>query len=48
MNQQYDDKVEHILKALKEIEYGSVLITIHNSKITQIDRTEKKRLTKEQ
>jgi len=37
--------VEHLEKSLQNIDFGSVLITIHNGKITQIDTTEKKRFT---
>ncbi|MFD1453600.1 MULTISPECIES: YezD family protein [Oceanobacillus] len=40
-----DVKLNHILKALKELEYGSVVITVHDGKITQIDTTEKKRFS---
>lgn len=34
---------EEIMKAVREIRYGSVQITIHGSKIVQIDKTEKVR-----
>lgn len=37
------EKVDYILTLLKKIEYGSVLITIHDNQITQIDHTEKHR-----
>ncbi|GGP12973.1 hypothetical protein GCM10011346_31090 [Oceanobacillus neutriphilus] len=40
-----DVKLDHILNALKELEYGSVVITVHDGKITQIDTTEKKRFS---
>lgn len=36
-------QVEEIIKALKGLEYGSVLITVHDTNIVQIDRTEKHR-----
>lgn len=36
-----------IRESLEKIKYGSVLITIHNGKITQIDSTEKWRFTNE-
>ncbi|MBD1381066.1 YezD family protein [Metabacillus arenae] len=39
-------KTQHILSALKQIEYGSLLITVHDGEITQIDRTEKNRFLK--
>ncbi|WP_134704547.1 YezD family protein [Ammoniphilus sp. YIM 78166] len=35
--------VEKILRSLEGLEYGSVHITIHDSKITQIERVEKQR-----
>ncbi|WP_179151839.1 YezD family protein [Oceanobacillus senegalensis] len=43
-------KISHILEVLKDLEYGSVVITVHDEEITQIDTTEKKRfsLTKSQ
>ncbi|KEP26956.1 YezD family protein [Bacillus zhangzhouensis] len=38
-----EQKLNFILSALKGIEYGSVVITIHNGHITQVDTTEKTR-----
>ena len=39
-----DKKVlDEILKFIQQISYGEVVITIHNSKIVQIERKEKKR-----
>ncbi len=35
-----------ILKALRDIQYGSVEITIHDSKVVQVERTEKVRFDK--
>jgi len=35
--------LERILERLNGLEYGSVLITVHDGKIVQIDRTERKR-----
>ncbi|MCK4533188.1 YezD family protein [bacterium] len=32
-----------ILRAIKEINYGEVVIVIHDSKIVQIEKKEKKR-----
>ncbi|MBD2845727.1 YezD family protein [Paenibacillus sp. IB182496] len=32
-----------ILKQVDGLEYGSVLITVHDGRIVQIDRTERKR-----
>ncbi|WP_453991393.1 YezD family protein [Bacillus nitroreducens] len=38
-----ESKVKHILSALENLEFGSIVITVHNGEITQIDATEKKR-----
>lgn len=38
------NQIEEILKALEGLKYGSVLITVHDAHIVQIDRTEKRRL----
>ncbi len=40
-----ETKVDHILSTLKNLEYGSVVITVHDGDITQIDATEKKRFS---
>ncbi|WP_160723785.1 YezD family protein [Bacillus sp. USDA818B3_A] len=37
------ERTRVILEALKNIEYGSVTITIHDGAVTQIDKTEKNR-----
>jgi hypothetical protein len=37
--------VEEIIKAIQEISYGEVAVTIHNSKVVQIERKEKKRFS---
>ena len=37
------DVLEEILKSIQQINYGEVVIVIHNSKIVQIERKEKKR-----
>lgn len=36
-------KANFILSTLKSMEYGSVMITVHDGNITQIDKTEKTR-----
>jgi hypothetical protein len=36
-------KLEYILSMLKNLDFGSLNITVHNGEITQIDTTEKKR-----
>ncbi|OIK13682.1 DUF2292 domain-containing protein [Peribacillus sp. B-H-3] len=38
-----ESKIKYILSSLKELEFGSILITVHDGEITQIDTTEKKR-----
>lgn len=35
--------IQKIITALKDLRYGSVQIIVHNSKIVQIERTEKSR-----
>lgn len=43
-NKKLDNKIlDEILKSIQKINYGEVVITIHNSKIVQIERREKKR-----
>lgn len=43
-NMEEDRRVaEEIMKAVREIRYGSIQITIHESKVVQIDKTEKVR-----
>lgn len=44
INNEADKKVlDEISKSVKQIKYGEVVITIHNSKVVQIERKEKKR-----
>lgn len=38
-----EESIGRILRALEGLEYGTVQIVIHDSKITQIERTEKHR-----
>ncbi|MGA9174421.1 MAG: YezD family protein [Thermoactinomyces sp.] len=42
-----DEKILRIWKALEGLKYGTVLITVHDSNIVQIDRTEKHRFSSE-
>ncbi|MBS4205365.1 YezD family protein [Lederbergia citrea] len=35
--------IDYIREELKNIDYGSIVITIHDGRITQIDKNEKKR-----
>lgn len=46
INKKHNDDalITQILKALKDIQYGYVQITVQNSKIVQIEKTEKFRL----
>lgn len=41
------DLAQEIIHAIKTIRYGSIEITIHDSKVVQIERREKIRLDKE-
>jgi hypothetical protein len=43
MNHIDEEKIKYIVSMLNKLEYGSVVITVHDSDITQIDITEKKR-----
>jgi len=39
-----DQKIlEEIIKSIQQINYGEVVVTIHDSKIVQIEKKEKKR-----
>lgn len=38
-----DSQLDYLQTSLQDIDYGSVVITIHDGKVTQIDKTEKKR-----
>ncbi|MBA4541501.1 YezD family protein [Thermoactinomyces daqus] len=42
-----DEKIHRIWEALKGLQYGTVLITVHDSNIVQIERTEKHRFPSE-
>lgn len=37
------EKKKYILESLKDLQYGTLVITIHDGQITQVDRTEKNR-----
>ncbi|WP_400163564.1 YezD family protein [Brevibacillus sp. TJ4] len=37
------ESIDRIIRALEGLEYGSVQIVVHDSAITQIERTEKQR-----
>ncbi|RMB03945.1 hypothetical protein ATH33_0404 [Thermoactinomyces vulgaris] len=40
-----DEQMLRIQKSLEGLEYGTVVITVHDSNIVQIDRTEKHRFS---
>ncbi len=40
---QDENKINEILKFIKGVNYGEVVITIHDSQIVQIEKREKKR-----
>ena len=37
------EKIDVVIQALKGLDFGELHITVHDGKIVQIDRTEKKR-----
>ncbi|MFH2137672.1 MAG: YezD family protein [Candidatus Omnitrophota bacterium] len=37
------DVIDEIVLSLKKIKYGEVVITVHDSKVVQIEKREKKR-----
>ena len=41
-----ETQIEFLTDSLQEMEYGSIVITVHDGQITQIDKTEKKRFLK--
>jgi hypothetical protein len=42
-NNSEEAALKKVVEALKGLRFGSIAITVHNSKIVQIDRTEKTR-----
>ena len=43
-NKNIDKKIlDEIVKSIQKINYGEVVITIHNSKIVQVEKRQKKR-----
>ncbi|PIP20058.1 MAG: DUF2292 domain-containing protein [Candidatus Omnitrophica bacterium CG23_combo_of_CG06-09_8_20_14_all_40_11] len=47
MNKQINDMVlKEIIKSIQQINYGEVVVTIHDKKIVQIEKREKKRFQK--
>ena len=45
MQKNDDLKLDFIISELKKLNYGSLVITVHEGEITQIDITEKKRFS---
>ncbi|MFH1507186.1 MAG: YezD family protein [Candidatus Omnitrophota bacterium] len=39
--------IEEVIKSIQQISYGEVVLTIHNSKVVQIEKKEKKRFSLE-
>ena len=37
------EKIEEIIRLIKQVHFGEVVVTIHDSKIVQVERREKKR-----
>jgi hypothetical protein len=49
LNEKDEDLLaQKILGAIKGIRYGTVQITVHNSRVTQIDKIERIRLVKDE
>jgi len=47
-NKEIDETlIKRIIQALDGLKFGSVLITVHNSKVVQIDRIEKVRFERD-
>ncbi|MFD2923415.1 DUF2292 domain-containing protein [Halobacillus naozhouensis] len=38
-------KIKDIVSRLERLEFGSLVVTVHNGEVTQIDTTEKQRYT---
>lgn len=45
MGKSDEGKIQHIVATLEKLEFGSVVITVHDGEITQIETTEKKRFS---
>ena len=35
--------IEEIMRSIRQIRYGEVVVTVHDAKVVQIEKTEKKR-----
>ncbi len=46
LKKEIDQKIiDEVVEAIGKIKYGEVVITVHNSKVVQIEKKEKKRFT---
>lgn len=43
MSRLNDDQLAYVLESLHDIDFGTIQLTVHEGRITQIDTTEKKR-----
>jgi len=46
MSKEIETTLEYVKESLENLAYGSIAITVHNGKVTQVDTTEKKRFGK--
>lgn len=46
-NQKNTDVVQEILQAIEQLRFGSIEITVHEGRVTQIERREKIRFNQE-
>lgn len=44
MNDDFEKHLEELQKMLKDVKYGSIVITVQDGEIVQIDKTEKYRV----
>ncbi|WP_182200932.1 YezD family protein [Paraliobacillus salinarum] len=41
------EKLDYLTQTLQKIDFGSIVLTVHDGSITQIDSTEKRRFPKQ-
>lgn len=46
MSKTTEKTLAYVKECVEKIAYGSVIITVHDGKVTQVDTTEKKRFAK--
>ena len=44
----YGDILDDVISGLKKISFGEIIITIHDSRVVQVEHREKKRFSKQQ